>query len=453
MTEKVLNIKLISPRMSLRPMDSEFKRRMSPSLSLVTIASLTPKPHRVSIEDENLRPLNFSDHPDLVGITVNVDTTYRAFEIAEIYRKKGVRVILGGIHPSSNPGLMAGHCDAVCIGEAEELWGQIIEDVGNDELKPVYHHKMPADLARVPLPDWSYISKKDYLYYNIVVTSRGCPFHCEFCYNSCDYIHSEYRNRPVEDVIEEIRKLDTRQVMLIDDNLIGNLTWLEGFLEAITPMKLTWHGAVSANLVHHPGLVSRMAASGCRSLFIGFESINSDSIKSAGKAQNKVHEYEDLIGLLHRHHIMVNASLVFGFDHDTPDTFRNTLDWLIRNLVETMTGHILTPYPGTRLYKRLEKENRITDYDLKKYNTAHVVFQPLKMTAEELREGYLTMYREFYSIRNILRRRPQNRKLLVPYLLFNLGYRKFGKFTSLLGRLGLMNQIGRLGRRLAYGIG
>lgn len=450
--QRKIRIKLISPGMSLRPMDSEFKRRMSPSLTLVTLASLTPEPHYVYIEDENIKPINYSDNPDLVGITVNVDTAYRAIEISKRFRSQGIKVVFGGIFASSDPDFLLDYCDSVCIGEAEELWHKIINDFLSDTLEKTYYNSDSTDLSKVPVPKWEYISKRDYLYNNIVVTSRGCPFKCEFCYNSCDYVNNTFRTRPLNNVLTEIKSLETKQVMFIDDNLIGNIKWTNDFLDAITPLNLTWHGAVSTNLFHFPDLIKKMANSGCRSLFIGFESINANSIKSVNKGQNKIEEYEVLIKSLHDNNIMVNASLVFGFDHDTPETFPKTLDWLIKNKIETMTGHILTPYPGTRLYKRFEKEQRIIDFDLSRYNTSNVVFAPKNMTADELRSGYLKIYDDFYSLKNIIKRRPDNKELLASFYLFNLGYRKFGKITSFLGRFGLMNQIGSLARRISYGI-
>jgi radical SAM superfamily enzyme YgiQ (UPF0313 family) len=447
-----LKIKLISPKMSLRPMDSEFKRRMSPSLSLVTIASLTPKPHEVYIEDENLKPINMLDFPDLVGISVNVDTAYRAFEIAKHYRNRGVKVIFGGIHASANPVEMLEHCDSVCIGEAEEIWPKILDDLIHHKLQHQYIHTSITNMKYYPTPQWNYISKKNYLYHNIVITSRGCPFKCEFCYNSCDYVNNPYRNRPMQHVLDEIKGLRTNQIMFIDDNLMGNLPWLEEFLEALKSLNIIWHGAVSTNLVKHPELIKKMTESGCRSLFIGFESINSDSINSVSKSQNKIKDYEALIDMLHANAIMVNASLVFGFDYDTKETFKETLQWLIKNKIESMTSHILTPYPGTVLYKKLLTENRIIDFNLRKYNTSNVVFRPKLMSPDELREGYLWMYNEFYSIRNIIKRKPNQKKLIAPYFMFNFGYRKFGKITSLIGKMGLMDQIGQLGRKLSYGI-
>jgi radical SAM superfamily enzyme YgiQ (UPF0313 family) len=217
-------------------------------------------------------------------------------------------------------------------------------------------------------------------------------------------------------------------------------------------MELIWHAAVSTNIVHHPELVMRMAQCGCRSLFIGFESINAGSIKSVNKQQNKIPEYEKLIQLLHSNGIMVNASLVFGFDNDTLDTFEETLNWLVKNKVETMTGHILTPYPGTVLHKKLEEEGRIICRDLEKYNTSHVVFRPAHLTPEQLQVEYRKMYKKFYSLRNIIKRRPENKRIVASYFLFNFGYRKCGRFVSFVGKLDLMHFIGKLARRLSYGI-
>lgn len=447
-----MKIKLIAPRMSLRPMDSAYKRRMAPSLALLTLAALTPPGHEVVIEDENVGPITLDDRPDLVGITVNVDTSGRAYQIAGRYRARGVPVIVGGIHPSARPAEALRHADAVCIGEAEALWGRIVDDAMNGGLQRRYYNDHPTDLADVPVPRWDLVDQAHYLYTNVVVASRGCPFQCEFCYNSCAYVNRGYRHRPVEHVVAEIEQLDTKQVMFIDDNLLGEPRWTRQLVRAIKPLDLKWHAAVSTNLVRHPGLIEEMAESGCQSLFIGFETVNPEAVRSVRKYQNHVETYDQLIQALHDRGIMVNASLVFGFDHDGPDVFPDTLAWLVANKVETMTAHILTPYPGTVLYQRLLREGRIVDFDWTHYNTAHVVFRPQRMTREQLYSGYLWIYQEFYSFRNIIRRIPDSPAQRMPYLLFNLGYRKFGKVTSRVAQWGMMHALGRLARRLAYGI-
>jgi len=447
-----MKIKLISPQMTLRPMDSEFKRRMSPPLSLLVLAALTPTEHSIILEDENLGKLNLNDSPDLVGITVNVDTSQRAYAIASHYRRRNTPVVLGGIHPSANPHEAGQFCNAVCIGEAEALWTHILHDTQSNHLRPQYYNTEPIDLSLTPLPRLDILNTSDYLYTNILCASRGCPFRCEFCYNSSDYIQNKFRNRPIHQVIQEIETFTTRQVMFIDDNFIGNITWTREFIETIKSMNLVWHAAVSTNIVRHPDLLDAMAESGCKSLFIGFESINHFSIQSVNKTQNNCDQYEKLISMLHERDIMVNASMVFGFDSDTPQTFPDTLNWLVRNRVETVTAHILTPYPGTKLFERFQTENRIFDTDWSHYNTAHVVYHPKNMTPEELYHGYRWLYNQFYSTANIFRRMPRSVRLKVPYLLFNLGYRKFGKITSLAAHFGLLNRMGMLTRRLCYGI-
>ena len=207
---------------------------------------------------------------------------------------------------------------------------------------------------------------------------------------------------------------------------------------------------MSVNLVNHLPLLDLMAGTGCNSLFVGFETINERALAEVGKRQNRVSEYNRLIDEIHRRGIMVNASLVFGLDHDDASMFKATMKWLIANKVETMTGHILTPYPGTVLHGRLEAEGRIIDHDYSHYNTAHVVYKPMHISPEELRAGYLWMYREFYSFKNIFLRMPESKRQAVPYLLFNLAYRKFGRMTAIFARFGLLNWVGRVARRLAY---
>jgi radical SAM superfamily enzyme YgiQ (UPF0313 family) len=213
-------------------------------------------------------------------------------------------------------------------------------------------------------------------------------------------------------------------------------------------MGLKWSAAVTADIADDPELLDLMAETGCQSLFIGLESINDQSLKSVNKA-NRFGKYERLVGEIHRRGIMINASMVFGLDGDGPDVFQRTLDWLVEHKIETLTSHILTPYPGTALHRRLEAEGRITDRDLSKYNTAHVVFEPRGMTAEQLYAGYLWIYREFYAFQNILRRMPEPGARRRSYILFNLFYRKFGKFTSLLTRAVSMRSVGRLAAWIA----
>ena len=215
-------------------------------------------------------------------------------------------------------------------------------------------------------------------------------------------------------------------------------------------MGLIWNAAVSVDAAFDPELMDLMRDSGCRSLFIGFESISPVSIAGVHKRQNHIDDYERAVREIHGRGIMINASFVFGLDGDTPGTFRATLDWIVRNRIETVTSHILTPYPGTVLYDRMRSEGRILTDDLTKYNTAHVVFRPKGMTPDELYEGYLWMYRQVYSLKNIIRRRPEARRQRMSYWLFNLFYRKFGRFTDRLCRCVTYERVGRAARYLSY---
>jgi radical SAM superfamily enzyme YgiQ (UPF0313 family) len=445
-------VKLIQPRMTMRPMDTVMKPRMAPSLGLLTLASLTPQRHHVQIADENVAALNLADAPDLVGITANVDNALRAYEIAAAYRARGVPVVGGGIHVSAVPEEAERHFDAICIGNAERVWPHMVSDAEAGSLAPRYRDTAPLSGTDIPVPRRDLVRPGAYLYTNTISTSRGCPFKCEFCYNSCAYVDYKIINRPVFEVIHEIESLPTRHVMFIDDNLIGNPSWTWEFLQALRDrnLGLKWNAAVSVNLIDHLPLLDLMAETGCNSLFIGFESINTVALREVGKRQNRVEKYNRLIAEIHRRGIMVNASLVFGLDHDDQGMFAATMNWLVANKVETMTGHILTPYPGTVLYDRLEEEGRIVSKDYSLYNTANVVFSPMLLTSQQLRAGYLWMYKEFYSFKNIIRRIPEQKRQVAPYLLFNLAYRKFGRVTAALARFGLLTWVGRVARRLAY---
>lgn len=445
-----MKIKLIQPAMQKRPMDTQLKSRMAPSLALLTIANLTPKEHQVVIENENVENIDFDEPVDLVAITVTVDVLNRASEIAREFRKRNVKVVAGGIHITADPEGALNSFDAICVGMAERVWRRILKDKEENSLRKIYYDMEGIDGEEIVSPSYSIIDNKKYLYTNIISTSRGCPFKCDFCYNSCKNMQKTYINRPVEDVIKDIKALKTRHIMFIDDNFIGNPKWTRELLKAIKPLKLKWNAAVSSNIVDMPDLLDEMKKSGCQSLFIGFESINSKSIDSVHKVQNSVSKYEKLIDEIHKRGIMINASFVFGLDEDDISVFKNTLNWIVKNKIETVTSHILTPYPGTKLYSELVEENRIVDFNLSNYNTAHVVYKPKNMTAEELYNGYLWIYKEVYSFKNIMKRLPKSKEQWIPFLAFNFFYRKFGKLTEALCSIVSFNNVGRFFRMLSY---
>jgi radical SAM superfamily enzyme YgiQ (UPF0313 family) len=445
-----MRIKLIQPAMLPRPMDTKLKTRMSPSLALLTIANLTPKEHEVIIENENVEKIDFDEPVDLVAITVTVDVMNRAVEISKEFQSRGIPVIAGGIHITADPEGALKYFDAICVSMAERVWAKVLKDKEDNSLKKIYYDMENIQGKEIVSPDYCVADNKKYLYTNIISTSRGCPFKCDFCYNSCKDTLKAYINRPIEDVIKDIKALKTRHIMFIDDNFIGNPKWTKHLLKEIKPLKLKWNAAVTSNIVDMPELLDEMKESGCQSLFIGFESINSKSIASVHKVQNSVSRYEKLVDEIHKRGIMINASFVFGLDEDDITVFKNTLEWIVENKIETVTSHILTPYPGTKLYSLLIEENRIVDFNLSNYNTAHVVYKPKNMTAEELYNGYLWIYKEVYTFRNIMKRLPKSKKQCIPFLAFNFFYRKFGKLTELLCNVVSFKHIGRFFRWLAY---
>jgi radical SAM superfamily enzyme YgiQ (UPF0313 family) len=445
-----MNIKLISPLSSKRPMDSDWKTRMSPPLSLLVLGALTPREHAVRLADENIERIRLDDAPDLVGLTVKVDTVHRAAEIARAYRRRGIPVVMGGIHPTVCPDDCAPHADTVVMGEAEELWPRLLEDRRRGALRPLYRNDHPVDIALTPAPRWELLREKSYLFTNTLCIGRGCPWRCDFCYNSSPHVDARYRMKPLAHILEEIRLLGVPHVMFIDDNFIGDPERARELMRALRPMKLTWHAAVSADIGRRGDLLDLMAETGCKSLFIGFESVNPDNLRRCRKAPNRVERYDETIARIHARGIMVNASLVFGFDGDDESVFPTTLDWLVRQRVATMTAHIMTPYPGTRLYDRLRREGRILDRDLRRYDTAHAVFAPGRMSAAALERGHRWIYDRFYSWANILRRMPADARQRTAFLEFNLLYRKYGKLTCPLGRLFGMRRLAKLAKALAY---
>ena len=445
-------IKLIQPKMIMRPMDTQLKTRMSPSLGLLTIANIFHNEHTVIIENENIEDINFNDVVDIVGITVTVDVMVRAAEIANIYKSKGIPVVAGGIHITAFSKDVKQYFDVLSIGLAEKTWPDIIRDLQVGKLKDTYSCSSEIKGDEIVSPGYHLIDKKKYLFCNVISTSRGCPFQCDFCYNSSEAYKKLYINRPIIDVIADIKTIGKRHVMFIDDNFIGNPQWTLEFVRAIRPMHLKWNAAVSANIIDMLDLLDEMALSGCESLFIGFESLNENAIKNVHKGQNNIKKYETLVAEIHKRGIMINASFVFGLDNDDVTTFQTTLDWIVKNKIETVTSHILTPYPGTIVYEEFVRNGRIIDFDFSKYNTANVVFSPQNMTTEELYKGYLWIYRQVYSIKNIWKRRPKTHKQRVPYFLFNLVYRKFGKSTDKLCKLITYERVGKIAEKFSYHI-
>ncbi len=433
--------------MKMRPMDTELKTRMSPPLGLYTIVSLLRNEHTVVVQNENIEELTF-DKPDIVGIMVSLDVLPRAIEVSRLFMQKGIPVVAGGVHiTTAHSSVPQGAFTSLCVGAAEGTWPQIMRDLHGGSLKEVYRCSSDFKGTDIVSPAYDLMPRGQYLYRNIIHTSRGCPFRCDFCYNS--YGEHRYVHREIDDIIREIKSFEQKHIMIIDDNFIGNPKWTMELLHAFIPLKIKWNAAVSINVVDIPGMLDLMKESGCQGLFIGFESINPSSLGDVHKVQNDRSKYEYAISEIHKRGFMINASFVFGLDNDTPDVFQKTLDWIVEQKLETITSHILTPYPGTTLYDEFVRDGRLITDNLSLYNTAHVVFRPKNMTPEQLYDGYIWIYKELYSFKNIIRRLPECKRQWMAYLTFNLLYRKFGRFSDWLCKKITYERIGWIGEKLA----
>lgn len=435
-----MRIKLIFPGRKMRDLEIRGKNHLVPSETLTTLAAVTPPQHEVIIEDENVQRLHLDGQPDVVGITVYTFLARRAYEIADHYRAKGVYVVLGGLHVTGRPEEALTHADTVMVGEGDSVWPQFLADFEAGQPKPMYRASEAVSL-----------DARRYLSTASVSATRGCPYHCQYCFNSVDGA-SPFRKRSIRSIIcqiEAMRDAGQRYIIFFDDNLTVDRRFARPLCEALKGVGVRWRCAASIEVAYDEELLQLMAESGCESLFIGLESVNSRSLVESPKTQNRVRDYEQLIRAIKRHGIMINASFVFGFDHDDPTVFQETLDFAVWNKIDSINFHILTPYPGTVLFKRLEAEGRILTYDWGQYDTAHAVFRPARMTVEELERGYVWIYKEFYSWPNILRRiLDASLEQKIRFLVFNIALKKANWAWEILIRLNLLSLLFQIYWRL-----
>ena len=376
-----------------------------PLLSTSLLAGLTPGRHEVRILDESLSEIDFDLDIDLAAITAITPLAPRAYEIADQFRKRGKKVVIGGIHASWLPEEAKGHADSVVIGEADRLWPKILEDAERGELLPYYRQLKKTDLGDLALPRRDLFPRKGYLFHNLIQTTRGCPFDCEFC--SVTALHGKtYRMRPVSEVEREIQSLERTRayIFFVDDNLVGNLSHARELLAMLSHYRLRWVGQGPIHIAEDDETVSLMARAGCHGLFIGFESLREENLDLMGKRINRVEAYEKGIRRLHDAGIGVYASFVFGYDYDDVSVFDQFLEFAERTRIDGAFLPVLTPFPGTRIHQRLKQENRLLTEDWSKYDMATVVFKPKRMTVEQLQEGFWKVNRSFYSPSSILKR-------------------------------------------------
>lgn len=370
-------------------------------LSSLYVAAALPPDVTVEIVDEEVHVLDFDTDADLIGISFMTFNAPRAYEIADRFRARGKTVVVGGYHPSLLPDEAAQHADCVCVGEAEGTVPRMIADYRDGTLQRRYVAG-PVSLAGLPVPDRSLIPTRRYAPVDTVQATRGCPNKCSFC-SITSFFHQRFRVRPVDEVIAELRGLG-RHLLFMDDNLTADRGHAEELFRRMTPLKKQWFSQCSIRIAHDDRLLKAAAASGCRGLFIGLESLSQDNLSAWHKKTNNASEFEWAIGRLHQHGIGVVPGIVFGYDGDTPAIFDQTLEFLLRTNVDALQATILTPFPGTPLHQEMEQQGRITDRDWAHYDFGHVVFEPKQMSAATLKAGHDRVLTEFYSWKNSARR-------------------------------------------------
>jgi radical SAM superfamily enzyme YgiQ (UPF0313 family) len=411
------------------------KHVLTPTLALTSLAGATPPGWAVRYWDENLLqgPPPTEPVPRVVGITVHLTFARRAYELAAWFKARGSMVILGGLHALSCPDEVAAHADAIAIGNGVPTWPHILRDIEAGTLKKRYYAPY-GNYASDPAPDRTILPRWAFLTTASLIATQGCHNRCDFCYLATGDTRITYQMRPPEQVAREFGETGAPFGVFIDNNLGSNRRYLRSLCRALAPLEKIWSAAVTLDVTDDPDLVREMALAGCTGVFIGFESLSDENLKAAGKRSPRAEDYGRRIDVFHRHGIQVNGSFVLGFDCDRPDVFENLASWIEERRMENATFHILTPYPNTPLFRRMEAEGRLLHRDWSLYDTAHCVFRPQHMRPDELEAGYAWLYRRVFTLRSIWARRPRQFPAVIPYVAMSLLYKRSNWLWELLIR-------------------
>ncbi len=400
-----MKVKMILP--ALAEAESPFwrpiKYSLFPPLGLATLAAYLDPDDEIDLQDQHVERLNLEDTPDLVIIQVYITNAYRAYQIADHYRSRGAYVLLGGLHVTSLPEEAAPHADTIFLGPGEETFPEFLRDFKNKRPKKRYFSSVRT-LGNIPPIRRDLIKRNRYLVPNSIVVTRGCPHHCDFCYKDAFFEGGKtFYTQRVDDALAEIDRLPGSHLYFLDDHLLGNAKFAEGLFEGMIGMNRVFQGAATIDSILRGDLIEKAAKAGLRSLFVGFETFSPANLKQSNKKQNLEKDYIKAVNRLHSLGVMINGSFVFGLDEDDHDVFKRTVEWGVKNSITTSTYHILTPYPGTNLFKSMESQGRILTRNWDLYDTRNVVYQTTRLTADQLKEGYDWAYREFYSWQNIVK--------------------------------------------------
>jgi radical SAM superfamily enzyme YgiQ (UPF0313 family) len=389
-----------------------------PSLSLQQVAALIPPAWEVTLVDESQDAIPFGRHYDLVGITAMTHQATRAYEIADQFRRAGVPVIMGGMHPTVMPEEALAHADAVVIGEAEAVMARLLDDLLGGRLEKIYRAPIAQDdKLEIPWSRREILNGKRYITTQTVQTSRGCPYDCAFC-TVTHYFGNRFRYRDTADILAEISSFPKKLVIFLDDNLLGDPAKARPILEGIAELGIRWGSQTSLRFAEDRELLKLVASSGCIGLFVGIESVTgpySLLAKSAGQSTQI-----DLMKRIRDAGIILEASFIFGFDDHDQSIFEKTLRFVEECTPSVPTFNLLTPYPGTRLFQQYEQEGRILHRDWSRYNHSEVVFRPKLMTPEQLCQGWLEARKAAYTWPSIFSRIWKNPGRRLTNLAYNV---------------------------------
>jgi radical SAM superfamily enzyme YgiQ (UPF0313 family) len=367
------------------------------------LAAQVPSDWLVAHVDEEAEEIDWRDQPDVVGITFHTPSAYHAYDLAARFRSRGICVVMGGPHVTLLPEEAGRHADVVFVGEAEGLWEEFLNGFAAGTYRRVYRQDRPVSLEGVPMARKALFHRKDFTS-GVLFATRGCPNRCDFC-SVVRMYEGGFRKRPIGEVAAEYGSFHGKTIIFWDDNITADKEYAKELFRAITPYRKWWSSQATIHAAEDDELLEAAARSGCKQLFLGLESVSQSSMKEARKGFNRVEDYGRLVKRVHTHGIAVQAGIVFGFDNDTPAIFKETVDFLEEAGVQNATFNILTPYPGTPLFERLEAQGRILTRDWRRYNGRNdVVFRPNQMSAEELLAGYRYANRRFYSLRSVAKR-------------------------------------------------
>jgi radical SAM superfamily enzyme YgiQ (UPF0313 family) len=397
------------------------------AITLPYLKALTPPEHDVAFCDEIIADVDLEAEVDVVGLTAMGPQISRAYDLADHYRQRGIKVVMGGSWVSLQPMEALEHADAVVVGEAETIWKTVLDDLAAGRSQGIYRATKWIEMRDMPVIDYTTLplfrpdkwrrSPFYRMYFHWpVLASRGCPHPCEYC-TVQTYYERTFRSRPVEHVVEDfkrVRALGGKRVLILDDNPIGNITYAKELFRALIPLGMEWASQCTINIARNDELLDLAARSGCRTLSIGFESIEQDNLEGLGKGFNRAQRFAEDIRKIRNKGIQIIALVMVGLDGDDEASFRRTLEFLVGNQITFLKLFTPCPYPGTKYYDDMERAGRILSRDWRRYDYGSALVRPEKMSAERMMEGFTWLYREFYSLPNIARRMvpPPRRHLL-----------------------------------------